>query len=442
MHVSKKILSAVLAALLIALSLFGCKQTEDGGAGVSVESVKLIAGASVGLYDRYAGIVMAQDTVQVQKDENKTLKEVFVKEGDIVSLGTKLFSYDVDALTLSIEQLKLEIEQLENTISSTEERIEELQNESYYASETQQLEYSTEIWRLQNENKESAYNLKLKNAELENLEDSVTNVNVVSPCDGRIQKISEGGTDESGNPTGFITILELGTYRVKGTINELNVNAMSVGMRVIIRSRVDDSVTWSGTVESIDWENPIQAQQNYYYDSPQEGEMTSSSKYPFYISLDSADGLILGQHVYIEPDMGQEEVKEGLWLPSYYLADQNDPFVWAADKKDKLEKRKLTLGEYDEDTDTWQVLGGLTETDYIAFPNETLAEGMAVSYFDESTFGGGEGGENPGFPVEPDKEAGGDFYFEEDLAGEDFTGEAGEDFAEEPMEAVPETAVG
>ncbi len=39
----------------------------------------------------------------------------------------------------------------------------------------------------------------------------------------------------------------------------------------------------------------------------QADDTTSSSTYPFYVTLDSSDGLMLGQHVYIEMDEGQEE---------------------------------------------------------------------------------------------------------------------------------------
>lgn len=34
-------------------------------------------------------------------------------------------------------------------------------------------------------------------------------------------------------------------------------------------------------------------------------EQTTSTSYPFYVELDSSDGLMLGQHVYIERDTGQ-----------------------------------------------------------------------------------------------------------------------------------------
>ena len=46
---------------------------------------------------------------------------------------------------------------------------------------------------------------------------------------------------------------------------------------------------------------------NSYYFGGSSDDTTSSSTYPFYVTLDSSDGLMLGQHVYIEMDEGQEE---------------------------------------------------------------------------------------------------------------------------------------
>ena len=91
-----------------------------------------------------------------------------------------------------------------------------------------------------------------------------------------------------------------------------------------------------------------------------QGDTQSASKYPFYVDLDSVDGLILGQHVYIELDQGQEEVKEGLWLyGSYIVQDEDTPYVWAANEKDRLEKRYIELGEYDADMDEYEIVSGL-----------------------------------------------------------------------------------
>ncbi|MBR4163027.1 MAG: hypothetical protein IKR11_05845, partial [Solobacterium sp.] len=115
---------------------------------------------------------------------------------------------------------------------------------------------------------------------------------------------------------------------------------------------------------------------NYY--GGESGERSSS--YPFYVALDSAEGLMLGQHVFIEPDYGQGAVKEGIWLDGGYIVFEEDgsTYVWAANSRNRLEKRKVELGEMDEETFSYQVVSGLNENDMIAWPDETLQEGMSV----------------------------------------------------------------
>lgn len=108
---------------------------------------------------------------------------------------------------------------------------------------------------------------------------------------------------------------------------------------------------------------------------------TSSSTYPFYVELGSSDGLMLGQHVYIEMDEGQEDKKEGLWLSEYYIVDAqtNSPYVWAADKDNRLEKRSVILGQYDEELGEYEIADGLTKKDLIAYPSGLLREGMKTT---------------------------------------------------------------
>ena len=121
-----------------------------------------------------------------------------------------------------------------------------------------------------------------------------------------------------------------------------------------------------------------------------------SSKYPFYVKLEGkGDGLLMGQHVYIEPDYGQEDETDAnaINLPSYFINDADgNPWVWAKSSKDKLEKRSLKLGEYNGETDTYPVLDGLTAEDYIAFPDDSLKAGMACITYDDATFDPGTSG--------------------------------------------------
>ena len=106
-------------------------------------------------------------------------------------------------------------------------------------------------------------------------------------------------------------------------------------------------------------------------------DQTTSTSYPFYVELDSSENLMLGQHVYIERDIGQDEKKDGLWLSDYYIldTDTNEPYVWAASDKNRLEKRYVTLGEHDDDLGEYKIVEGLTKKDAIAFPTAALEEG-------------------------------------------------------------------
>jgi len=235
---------------------------------------------------------------------------------------------------------------------------------------------------------QAKYDISVKNKEIEKLANTVKNVTVTSPVEGVVQSVNEpGATDDMGNPLPLMTIVETGGYRVKGYVNESNAYSLSEGMEVLLRSRVSEEV-WHGTVTEIDWSSPTTGGSNNYY-----GDMDTqqSSKYPFYVALDGTEGLLLGQHLYIEPDYGQDTVEDAntIRLPAMFLCDiEGSPYVWAQGKNEKLEKRSVTLGKYDADMDTYVIESGLTADDYIAFPDDTLCTGMTCVTYDESDFSG------------------------------------------------------
>ena len=89
--------------------------------------------------------------------------------------------------------------------------------------------------------------------------------------------------------------------------------------------------------------------------------------------------------MYIEPDTGEaEDEPAGPRLPEYYIGYEDDgsAYVWAASDKDKLEKRPVTLGVYDEMMGVYEIVEGLTADDYIAFPMEDLTVGQSVERYD------------------------------------------------------------
>ncbi len=400
----KRATAAALIGCLLISALTGCELggSKASGDAVSVQQVAQIAGTgAVGLADRYAGKVVAGQTADVQRDSNKTVQETYVKVGDMVREGDPLFAYDMEKMELDLEKLNLDKEGYENTIAAANSTIAELEKERDKAKEGDKLSYTLEIDSRRNEIREAQYNISTKEREIASMEASMEDAVVYAPISGRVMTVDEsgssysdpynyyGGGDTSGNSSiGYITVTDVTRLRVQGNINEMNAYALTEGMAMRIRSRVDSERTWTGSLSGIDWENPVKNDNNgmVYVSSSGSDEMTQSSKYPFYIELDNTDGLILGQHVYIEPDTGEEEdaAPAGPMVPMYYIAYEEDgtAYVWAEGSGEKLEKRTVTLGTMDEMTGAYEITEGLTEDDYIAFPEEGLEEGQPTERFD------------------------------------------------------------
>lgn len=394
----------LLAVVMLLSCLTGCGGTEGSA---SVESVSMICGiGSVGLAERFAGVVSAQGETAVEKSDRYEVKEILVKVGDEVKEGQTLFTYDQSSAQLDLERAKLELENLKNTLSNKKAEKTQLENDKQNVSADEQLAYNLEIREVTAVISETEYSISLKQQEIQQLSSGIGSSEVKAPADGRIKSINEnGGTDNYGNALPFMTIAQTDAFRVKGYINEANAQVLTEGTPVIVRSRVSDA-SWSGTISSIDWSNPQQNQNSYYYYDSGD-DTSSSSKYPFYVELNDSEGLLLGQHVYIEPDIGQDgESASAINLPEWYINDaDSSPWVWAQNSHGKLEKRSIKLGDYDADMCTYAVTDGLTADDYIAYPDETLKAGMECVPYDESTFepddGGVEGGVDDNFGVSP-----------------------------------------
>ena len=376
----KKWIALVLTTVLL-VTLSGC---DEAASEVYVQSVQeLVNMGGIAPGDRFGGIVVSENVAQIQKDGEKTVAELLVKEGDDVKAGQELFSYDTDELQLNLDKQLLELEQLKASIDSYKEQIKDLEKDRNRVATADKFKYTIQIQSLEVDLKEAELNIKAKEAEIQRSEDILANATVLSPVDGRIQSISEGGTDNYGNPLPYITIQQAGAYRIKGILGELQRGSIMEGVRIKVISRTDESQIWRGTVSLVDYENPSQGNSNVYYGTTGD-EMSNASKYPFYVELDSTEGLLLGQHVYMELDAGEEETP-GLSISMAFLAYEEDgtAFVWA-EKRGRLEKRAVVLGNFNDIMGTVEILEGLTEADFIAFPDPELCKEGAPTTHDDT----------------------------------------------------------
>lgn len=365
-----------MTAALAVLTLTGC----GNGTAVYVQSVASLSGmGGIAPGDRFAGIVVSENVAQIQKDGDRTIAEILVKEGDDVQEGDALFSYDTEELQLTLDKQKLELEQLKATIENYQAQITELERDRNRVGTADKLQYTIQIQSAQVDLKEAELNQKAKEAEVKRSEDILANATVVSPVTGRVQSINESGSDNYGNPLPYIAVQQSGSYRIKGTLGELQRGGIMEGSRMKIISRTDEGQFWMGTVTLVDYENPTQENSNQMYYISSGDEMTSSSKYPFYVELENTEGLILGQHVYMEVATEEGE-SAGIPLSMAFLCyeEGGSAYVWA-ENRGKLEKRALVLGEENHMMGTVDILEGLTTEDYIAFPDGELCHAGAAT---------------------------------------------------------------
>lgn len=393
----KKVIVISIVVLLVLLgigtTIFVLTRNKNEGSDemVYVESVANITGFGLTGDNRYMGIVESQETKGVDKASDKTVKEIFVEVGDEVKEGDKLFEYDSEEMTLKLKQLELELSSINTSITTANQQIASLAAERDQVEADYKMEYTAQIQSLQAQVNQYNYDASAKQLEIDRQKSAIENSVVFAPMDGIVKEINKDatgtGSDSSDMYYGgsgdeqksFISIMAMGDYRIKGTASELNVRSMSEGQPVIIRSRLDETVTWTGTITSIDLEHPVENNNNGYYYSDSSG--TGTTNYPFYISLDSVDGLMLGQHVYIEMDYGQGTAKDGLWLDEFYIIqDESGAYVWAEDSKGRIEKRRVEIGDYDEDMWRYEILSGLSTEDYIAWPEDRIKEGMKATH--------------------------------------------------------------
>ena len=375
----KKCCAALLAMTLV-LALAACGNSSGGVYVQSVADLSNLGGIAPG--DRFPGMVVSENVTEIEKDNDKSVAELLVKEGQDVTEGQELFSYDMEQLQLALDKQRLEKEQLEATIENYKSQIKDLEKAEKKANGNNKLQYTVQIQTMQVDLKEAELNLQAKEKEVAKSEEVLQNVTVVSPVTGRITGINENGTDNYGNPLPYITIQQAGSFRIKGILSELQRGGIMEGSRMKIVSRSDANVFWMGTVTLVDYESPSQENQNSMYYGSSTDSMMASSKYPFYVELDSSEGLLLGQHVYLEVDSGEEDQSSYPAISSAFICydDDGSTYVWA-ENKGKLEKRPVTVGEYNFMLDSMEILEGLTEEDYIAFPDpELCVEGAATTH--------------------------------------------------------------
>lgn len=416
---SKKKLALICgtaAVIVIAVVFFVIRNIGGTSEGKAyVESVREITGLGTagGANNRYTGTVDAEKSWKITLQSDLSVEKRYVNVGDQVKKGDKLFKYNTQELKLSKEKKELEQETLQNEITQLTKDIKSYQSDLKSASASEKIQLQTQILTAQTTIKKNQYTIKSNKESIKLLEKNIKDATVKSKMKGLVKKVnasletsssddsSDDGSDSgdgSSDDSSYMTILAVGNYRIKGTVSETNAWSLNEGDPVIVRSRVDNSQTWKGTISSIKTDTTADDTSDSSSDNSDDESSTgeTASKYNFYVKLDNDKNLMMGQHVLIEQDNGQDEQKEGMWLPSAYIKKNNNKYYVWLDSHNKLKLHEIQVGEYDENLDEYEVKNGLKTSDYIACDDSTLKEGMKVTKVspEDNTSGYGDEQEN------------------------------------------------
>ncbi|MBP7059360.1 MAG: efflux RND transporter periplasmic adaptor subunit [Lachnospiraceae bacterium] len=267
------------------------KNTAGGGHDFDSGNADLIASAI------FTGVVEPEQSNDIKLDSDRQLDKILVQKGDSVKAGQQLFTYKTADLSLQIEQSKLELSAFNDSVTDLQNQVSSLEAEKSKATDdASKLEYSSQIQDLTTQLKQAELNVKTKQAEIDSLNKKISSSIVTSPIDGIITNINASNNSSDG--TAFMTILSSNAYRVKGTVDELNISMLAAGTPVTFRSRINDK-KWTGKITKVDTESTVQ-NNNQMMGYSDNSNTQQASKYNFYASIDTPDGLMIGQHLYVE----------------------------------------------------------------------------------------------------------------------------------------------
>ena len=220
---------------------------------------------------------------------------------------------------------------------------------------------SSEIAQMRSEQektiKDLQFQIKMAEAEYKIMQTEVGDGKVYAEIDGQVVSVlTEEEAKMMMQP--LLKISGGGGFYVKGTVSELEKANLQLGQEVTINDW-NTGMTYTGTIESV---GDFPDTSGYWsgVGNP------NASYYPFTVYIDGSADLQEGSYVSVM--YASATAENGIYLENPYLrTEDGQSYVYVLGEDGKLEQRfvktgKALWGSYTE------ILDGLTEEDYIAFP--------------------------------------------------------------------------
>lgn len=375
---------AVLILLVVAINVIFMEKRKNETKSVQLMSVtkrpisntKLISGQVV------PGKV---ETIYLDPSKGK-IKEIYVKEGQEVEKGQKLFTYENDDLNLQLKQASIDKKITMLNYNQVNDKIKALKKEKKAATDNASLSsLESQLEELESQKKTIELEMEKNQLQEEELQTKLNQLTIHSPINGYVKNLhpeeSTGMTEEGTSSetmglqgTPIMNIVSKEPFQIQGTLTELQKAQIQANQPIKVTANAVPNKSWDGKIVEVS-EFPAATNPGTGQFSGEAGQSTSNlSYYTFKAKLHSQEGLSPGYHVAIQVVLSSKKV---LTVPQNSVQEKGgSTFVYVM-SKGKVQKRNITTGI---STGEWtEVVDGLKEGEKVVKnPSHTMDSGMEV----------------------------------------------------------------
>ena len=205
--------------------------------------------------------------------------------------------------------------------------------------------------------KDLQFQVKMAEADYKIKQTEVSDGKVYAQIDGTVVSLlSEEEARMAGQP--MLKVSGGGGFYVSGSVSELEKDNLQIGQEVTINDW-NTGMTYMGTIQSV---GDFPSADGYWSGMGN----PNASYYPFTVFVDESADLEAGRYVSVVYSAGSAQ--SGIYLENPFIRTEGgQSYVYVLGQDGKLEKRTVTTGKSLWGSYT-EILDGLTEEDYIAFP--------------------------------------------------------------------------
>ena len=356
----KKILRIVILLAIVGVAGFGiARATRNGkGDGGGLKLVEVSRGTIVDKAVATGQIVPLQE-IQVKSQISGIVKQCFVEVGDAVAAGDPLFAIIPDPTPLELNEVERKVELAEITFEKA--RVDLERNRSLFAEGIQSKEA---LDAGQKDFDEARISLQLARERLQ-----LTKEGKIKRAVGGVDSViraPEAGTVlqrhvNPGDPvvpltsyqagTPLATMADMGTLLFKGTVDEIDVGKLKVGLPVRIKVGALPDAQVTGRLSRI---------------APKATEKEGTTLFDVEAALDPAGETVLRAGYSANADVIIQEKKDVVLVPERLVTFEKDAaFVElpAVDPKAEPQKKEIKVGL--SDGMNVEVLEGLAQGDKV-----------------------------------------------------------------------------